>query len=188
MFREPVGLLAIQEMLMQTEADGGEMGPLMIQSAYPQYFRSMIGCSAYSHLPILRSDGKIDVAFNGRHSCAYFVTAVLHHFGLIDHWNQWVREVPPLLRTAGWYEISASSISVGDIIIYVEYAGTQHIAFYDGDEQAISTALLPEQFELSVEEQRGAHRTPQRHHWLYEGRPDGPRQVESIWTHKVLQQ
>jgi hypothetical protein len=185
-YPEPPELMRIQEMLMQAEDDGGEAGVLQLRQALTYFVRHQIGGEAYSYLPILREAGQVDPLFGGRHSCAYFVLSCLHQFGLVSGWNTWVDEVQPLLEAAGWKKTSEKDISVMDIVIYDQHNGNRHIGFYNGRRLVISTALTEDQLLLSLDDQKNSLRTPQQHDWKYERRTDGPRTIQSCWTHRAL--
>ncbi len=181
---EPSRLNALQAMLLDPQI--GEEGTLDLRPTYLHFIRKMVGCAAYSYLPIIQEDGTNDVVSGGRYSCAYFVLSVLQHFGLVELWNTWMREVEPLLRAASWQEISQEEMLPGDIILYDTHDGNEHVAFYDGDDQAISTALSTVQLRWPKKRRDSARRVPRRHDVLYRNRVDGPRTIKSIWTHPAL--
>jgi cell wall-associated NlpC family hydrolase len=183
---EPSRLNALQAMLLDPQI--GEDGTLDLLPAYLHFIRKMVGCTAYSYLPIVQTSGTNDVVSGGRYSCAYFVLSVLQHFGLVEQWNTWMREVEPLLRAASWQEISLEEMLPGDIILYHMYDGNEHVAFYDGEDQAISTALSTIQQRWPKKRRDKAARVPRRHDVFYRNRVDGPRTIKSVWTHPALRQ
>jgi hypothetical protein len=183
--REPKALNGIQAMLLDPEV--GEGAEMALYEAYLHHFRSLVGCQTYSHLPVWRDGDFVDVMERGRYSCAYFVLSVLHHFGLVEHWNTWVREAEPLLIASGWKEVAPTSLCTGDVIIYETFNGNEHVGFYDGNGQVISTALSKQQLRWSQKKRDAALRMPRRHDYLYRYRPDGPRNIKSVWTHPALQ-
>ncbi len=183
---EPSRLNALQAMLLDPQI--GEEGTLDLRPAYLHFIRKMVGCAAYSYLPIVQASRTSDVVSSGRYSCAYFVLSVLQHFGLVEQWNTWMREVEPLLRAASWQDISLEEMLPGDIIVYDVHDNNSHVAFYDGEGQAISTALSTIQQRWPKKRRDTATRVPRRHDVFYRNRVDGPRTIKSIWTHAALRQ
>ncbi len=181
---EPSRLNALQAMLLDPQI--GEEGTLDLCPAYLHFIRKMVGCAAYSYLPIIQESGTNDVVSGGRYSCAYFVLSILQHFGLCEQWNTWMREVETLLRASSWHEVTQEEMLPGDIIVYDMHDGNEHVAFYDGEGKAISTALSAVQLRWPKKRRDSARRVPRHHDFLYRNRVDGPRTIKSIWTHPAL--
>mgnify|MGYP003440442902 FL=1 len=165
----------------------GENGQLQLFQTLWDDIESHVGSYTYGQLHIQRHSGEeVNVVFDGRYACAYFLTARLYHFHLLETWDGWVVNLPTLLAGGGWRQLPRvywenQYIPHLSVIIYQPFNGTPHTGFYMKDSQVISTA----RHEDDPEDKRAVR----RHHWLYEGREvfgDGPREVESIWLHPLL--
>jgi len=113
---------------------------------------------------------KIDVLENGDLSCAFFVTVILHMFGLIKEIHTTVNGTIEDMEKTGWKEVKKPKI--GDVLIWEKKkqtkrgGGHRHVGFYIGNEQAISN-----NFKLGV---------PKINHITYSGK----RKVEKIFRHE----
>lgn len=85
------------------------------------------------------ANGK-DVMDNGNLSCAYYVSSILHLFGLIDRPHFTVKGTEFSMKNIGWYVITKPK--KGCVVIWdpILQNGNVHfhIGFYIGDGQAIS--------------------------------------------------
>lgn len=83
---------------------------------------------------------KVNLTKNGHLSCAYFVSAILKLFGLIDDIHLTVDSTVLDLQNYGWKKINLTKIDSGDIIIWKDKDGHKHIGFYIGNNQAVSNS------------------------------------------------
>jgi hypothetical protein len=121
---------------------------------------------------------KENLTKGGDLSCAFFVSAILYHFGLIKEPHLTVEGVledmspvrnPRLLngvQKSGWYKISRPR--KGSIILWKERQGHRHLGFYLGNQKAISN--------------NSKRRVPKIHHYTFNQR----RKIEAIFWHKEL--
>ncbi len=82
----------------------------------------------------------VDVLKNGDLSCAFYVSSLLHIFGLIDRAHFTVDGTEFAMKNAGWVEIK--KLKPGCVIFWepIIQDGNhhRHIGFYIGENQAIS--------------------------------------------------
>ena len=162
----------------------GENGSMLLFQTLWDDIESHVDTYTYGQLHIQRHGGEeVNVVFDGRYSCAYFVTARLHHFHLLDVWDGWVVNLPTLFVQAGWLSLDRDWWGCIPLTptIYQPFNGDAHVGFYMREKKVISNARHPD----DPEGKRGIR----RHHWLYHGREvfgDGPREVESMWVHPRL--
>lgn len=86
------------------------------------------------------------------------------------------------MKAAGWQQISEVDVEPGDIVIYDVFDGNEHTGFFIGNEMVVSTGRE------DTSDMEGSPRSPQPHHMFYQGRPDGPRTIQSYWTHPKFHQ
>ena len=73
---------------------------------------------------------------NGRRSCAFFVSLILHHFNLIKFPHLTVRGTIADMKRSGWFKIKKPR--EGSVILWERKKGRYHLGFYIGNRKAIS--------------------------------------------------
>lgn len=113
-----------------------------------------------------------DTMNDGETSCAFYVSAVLTIFGAFNCTSSTVMGVVKKLEEAGWEKVDTPE--PGDVLVWEKVAFNgeehEHIGFYVGDEEAISTST--------------SLKTPVRHDWLF--RDHAERKITSIYRGKHL--
>lgn len=118
---------------------------LALFKSYIVTIKNSIGARAYRNFYYEFPNGRVmDVLQNGNLSCAYFVSSILFHFGLIGQLHIKVEDAVAAMKTAGWQ--IAESPAPGDVVVwgrmYFKKSNSwhMHIGFYIGRNRAISTS------------------------------------------------
>jgi len=137
---------------------------------YLTVIKNSVGSKMFQHVYVLDNNKEKDIIKGGELSCAYYVSCILKLFNLID------QEISPHAMTGGlvknilnngWEE--TKELKVGNILIWEEILGHQHLGFYLGKDMAIS--------------HRDEKKTPMIHHYTYKGK----RKIIKIFTHKIIE-
>jgi hypothetical protein len=139
---------------------------------YLTMIRNSVGSMQYRSLYAIVDGSLVDIAMGGRRACAYFVSAVLHICRLIDSYHARVTGTEKDLLRNNWNHIErVGNICVpGDVIIWDRQFGTEHIGFYIGNGDAVSTC--PNRLCVI----------------LHDITFQGTRDIRAIYTHGLLQQ
>jgi hypothetical protein len=144
-----------------------------------------IGCHLFNSLCCLTKDkNPIDPLFGGKLACVNHVSQILILVGA-DLWQgpagTWVKFTPRDLGASGWYQIKIEEAVPGDIIIWDSFDENQHVGFYWSTTKAVSMCRVDPTDKTSS-------RAPGIHPLYFEGegRVDGPRTIQSVWTHDYL--
>lgn len=124
----------------------------------------------------LEIDGKkIDVAKNGKYSCAFFVSNILKIWGLISEGHANVPSTTKDMEKNGWEKIPKQKVKPGDIIIWDKEKSSDkshyyssvhyHNGFYISNKKAISNDW-----------KKGV---VQFHHWTYNDK----RKIIAVYTY-----
>ncbi len=180
--------LAAQQSRIAAEEDGR----LILPRAHLLHLaRESVGSKMFTTLPTVCPGKDIeDLLCKGRYACYWYVGSILTLAGLYHvPRGTWVRHAEEDLSVSGWCRVQSDSPSPGDVIIWELYQsaddiregrpGNEHIGLYVGDEQAISTARVNP-------DDPNTERLPCTHHYLFQDRSDGPRQLKSVWSHPSL--
>ncbi len=119
------------------------------QALYKSYIvaiRNSIGSRLFRKLYMYDKDADrvVEVLGNGNLSCAYFVSSILRHFGLIDNIRVNVGETALALKAQGWQ--TAQKPVPGSVIIWntayfkKSKSWHGHIGFFISPARAISTS------------------------------------------------
>lgn len=119
------------------------------QALYKSYIaaiKNSIGSRIFRKLYLYDKDADrvVEVLQNGNLSCAYFVSSVLQHFGLIDGFRVNVEETIAAMKAQGWQIIKKPV--PGSVIVWNKAYFKQskswhgHIGFFIGPARAISTS------------------------------------------------
>ena len=141
----------------------------LVYKNYLTVIKNSAGSKMFRHIYVLDDDKEKDILEGGELSCAYYVSCILKLFNLIN------QEISPHAMTGGliknilnngWKE--TKKLKIGNIILWEEKLGHQHLGFYLGKDMAIS--------------HRDEKKTPIIHHYTYEGK----RKIIKIFTHKII--
>lgn len=161
-------LLASSQALART----AEKPITVLYKSYLAMIKNSIGGRLWRNLYYQKKNGRAaDLLQDGNLSCAYYVSSILLHFGLIREFQAEVGETVAAMQEAGWQKID-KPVS-GSIIVwknrYFEKSGTwhKHIGFFLGPGRAVSNS--------------SERRSPAVHHLRYKGR-----KVESFFWHPRL--
>ncbi len=141
----------------------------LVYKNYLTVIKNSAGSKMFRHIYVLDNNKEKDILEGGELSCAYYVSCILKLFNLIN------QEISPHAMTgglvknmleSGWKE--TKELKIGNIILWEEKLGHQHLGFYLGKDMAIS--------------HRDEKKTPIIHHYTYEGK----RKIIKIFTHKII--
>lgn len=144
----------------------------MGQALYKSYIaaiKNSIGSRIFRKLYMYDKDADrvVEVLQNGNLSCAYFVSSILFHFGLISELNVNVQETAAAMKAAGWQTVKKpvpGSVIVWDKKYFKKSkAWHGHIGFFVRSGRAISTSS------------RTGYPV------IHNLRPDGRKIVEILW-------
>ena len=145
-------------------------------STYLATIKNSVGSKFFRNMYALNGRKRIDILENGNLSCAYFVSTILRHFGLIKKIHSTVKNTVRDLKRSGWKSLHKPKI--GSVLVYEEKYFPEsknrhmHIGFYIGSGKTISTS--------------SKYRTPIMHNWQKEPSSGKPRKVLKILHHKKL--
>ncbi len=154
-----------------------EKYPLALLETYLSVVEKSVGSEMFRTLYVRKGRRLVDVIDNGDLACAYFVSAILHLFGLIRGGvHTTVKETERDMIASGWERIARPK--KGCIIFWTWKMGTdgaphRHLGFYMGKDEAISNS--------------SEHKVPTRHHFTYgkeKGKP--ARKIEALYSHPRL--
>ncbi len=180
--------LSAQQARIQDEEDGKIILP---RAHLLHLIRESVGNKMFISLPVVRSGGDVeDLLGEGRYACQWYVSSILTLAGLYAvPMGTWVKHAERDLLASGWKKSSSSQPGPADVIIWNLYQsaddvregrpGNEHIGFYVGDGQAVSTARVNP-------DDPATERVPCQHHYLFGDRSDGPRSLKSVWSHPAL--
>ncbi|MBU1091555.1 hypothetical protein KKA27_01680 [Patescibacteria group bacterium] len=111
-----------------------------LKKNYLNMIEKSVGSSLYQNDWFINSKGEsIDLCQNGRFSCAYFVSVVLHRFNLIDTIYVNVDSLERALRNCGWVleEDPQGTENRGPVVIWEPRLGRdskmhRHMGFWMG--------------------------------------------------------
>lgn len=114
--------------------------------SYIAAIKNSIGARTFRQLYLYDQDADrvVEVLQNGNLACAYFVSSILLHFGLLDNFYVNVEEAIAAMKAKGWR--SAKRPVPGAVIIWAERRFRKnarphkHIGFYIGPGRAVSNS------------------------------------------------
>lgn len=133
---------------------------LLPAESYLAFIKNSIGSNCFRNLFALVDGEKKDILRDGELSCAYFVSAVLTIFKIIDRPHTTVAGlVKTLSESTSWRKISlGDKLISGDVIVWEKLLDEnnewhEHVGFYVGNDQAVSNS--------------SEDKTPILHHFTY---------------------
>lgn len=132
--------------------------------------KNAVGTKMFRNLYLEIKDKRIDIAKNGKFSCAFFVSNVLLIWGLVSRGHATVESTIKDMEKNGWKKILKNKTKPGDVIVWEKTRGPNnkmhfHNGFYIGNKKAISND--------------SEKAMPVIHKWDY-------RKIAAIYTHPKL--
>lgn len=147
---------------------------ILIFPSYLHFIENSLGSHQYRNL-LAEIDGKhADVLRDGKLSCAFFVSSVLHQFQLIDRPHATVDGTVTAAKTHGWKPIHKEKI--GCVLVWESKTfgleEHKHIGFFVGDGKAISHSATKN--------------VPTIHDWKFTDSEFGERKIITMYWHDAL--
>ncbi|MFH1551548.1 MAG: hypothetical protein ABIC36_01555 [bacterium] len=133
---------------------------------YLEMIKASENSEMFRHVYILDNGQKKDILKNGQLSCAYYVSCILKLFDLISETHATVEGTIEDMVKNSWQP--TKKLIPGNILVWEEKDGHQHIGFYLGSNKAISNFS-----------KKGV---PVIHEYTY----DKKRKVIQTLTHKII--
>lgn len=111
--------------------------------SYMAMIENSIGTQMFRSLYVRIDNGPATDVIDGENACAYFVSSVLLIFGKIKTPHATVTSTIKDIEESGWVRVDEQNLKPGDVIIWDrrdDENPSQHIGFYIGDSEAISTS------------------------------------------------
>lgn len=113
---------------------------ILKKESYIAMIQNAEGANLFRNLYASVNGEKVDIVKDGKRSCAFFCSLVLHYFNLIETPHATVSGLENDLVKSGWHKTDTPN--AGDVIIWEPKlqgeTATTHSGFYIGDDQAIS--------------------------------------------------
>jgi len=148
----------------------------LVKETFLAAVKNSVRTNTFRHLYAKVGSKKLDIAENGRLSCAFFVSSILTIFGLITSVHATVDGTNKDLGKSGWKRTKKPVI--GSVIIWgleksKEGDIHRHIGFYIGNGKVVSN--------------NSALGRPAIHDWAFGSRNGIPkRKIEAIFRHQKL--
>jgi dCTP diphosphatase len=116
----------------------------ILRDTYLAFIRNSVGGRSFQNFYAEVDGKKKDVADGGVLSCAYFVSAVVHTFGLIRSPHMTVASTVRDFEASGWQKVTGEP-EPGDVLVWEEKefddgSRHEHIGFALGPAEAVSTS------------------------------------------------
>lgn len=112
------------------------------EESFLAFIKNSVGSKAYRNFYVKKGNKPHDVLRRGHLSCAFFVSSVLHLFGLIKQPSFTIARTVEKLLDGGAKRVVLNKIQPGDILIWVpltdKTGSHNHMGFYVGGRQAVS--------------------------------------------------
>lgn len=136
-----------------------EKGTPALADSYLTVIKNSVGSNLFRNFYMQSNGARTDVLRDGDLSCAFYVSAILKLFELIEEVHSEVDATVEDLERSGWSEIAEPQ--PGSVLVWESKQGDsgewhRHVGFYIGDKQAVNNS--PEQ------------RVPVVSHWTFEGK------------------
>ena len=146
--------------------------PVALKKTYLAMIKNAVGTEMFRSFYLIKGGKTEDDTQNGRLCCAFFVTAILYHFGLIKTPHLTVTSTQKDLEKSGWRLIPKPR--TGAVLFWEKKCKNgscnRHVGFYLGTNQAVSN--------MSSKGKVG------QHHWTYKNK----RKVEAVYWYGKLEQ
>ncbi len=143
---------------------------IALKDSYLAMIKNAVGSNMFRGFYLVTSGRKSEITNDGRLSCAFFVSTILHFFGLVKDPHLTVAGLEKDLEKSGWKKIARPKI--GAVLVwekaYNNKTWNDHIGFYAGNDRAISNS--------------SQNKKPTTHHWTYKGK----RKIEAIYWNEKL--
>lgn len=139
---------------------------LLVRQNYLQAIKNSVGTKMFRNTYVLINGEEEDITNNGELSCALYVSSILKLFDLIKEKHTTVYGAVSDMLKNGWHQTKKPIL--GDILIWEEKDGHQHIGFYIGNHKAISNS--------------SEKRTPFVHHYTF---GQNGRKIIQVLTHQL---
>lgn len=149
----------------------------ILKDSYLAFVKNSVSSKSFRNLYVKVSGRKKDILEGGNLSCAFFVSAVLLIFDLIEKTHATVKGTLADMESNGWFEIK--EFKKGSVLVWEQKqkggtGGHFHVGFFIGGHQAISNSSKKQ--------------TPQTHHLTFgknkNGQPGRPI-VQILWHDKL---
>ncbi len=140
---------------------------ILIYQNYLAIIKASQGSKMFRHVYVKKNNKKVDILKNGELSCAYYVSSILKIFNLISPYispHTTVNGTLINMFSNGWKK--TKKLIPGNVLVWEEKLGHQHLGFYLGKDKAIS--------------HRHEKKMPIIHHYTYGNK----RKIVQILTHK----
>ena len=118
--------------------------PMVVFPSYMKMIKNSAASRIFRNLYYDINGKTRDVLENGNLSCAYFVSSVLRHFGLIGEWRTSVDGLIEEMKKYGWQKMEKPAL--GSVIVWEARAARRggephkHIGFCIGNSRVVSTS------------------------------------------------
>jgi len=139
---------------------------LLLKDNYLSMIKNSQGTKIFRDFFAKIKNKKINLTGKGKHSCALFVSSILHHFNLIQSPHLTVDGTIKDMRKSGWFEIER--LKTGAVLLWQKQKSHYHLGFYLGEEKAISNDKIK--------------KVPLTHNFTFNQK----RKIEKIFWHKKI--
>lgn len=147
---------------------------------YLAMINNSTGSNSWRNIYAVVNGEKKDVTKNGELSCSYFVSSILKIFSLVDNYHATVSVTVEDMERNNWEKVEKPE--PGDVLLWAPRSSdpdnNEHLGFYIGDEKVVTNNYV------SSKPEAGGR--PEMVHWLYEGHPDGTRELVAVYRGKHL--
>lgn len=145
---------------------------IALKETYLAMIKNAVGTNMFRNFYLIKDGKKNDDTQDGRLSCAFFASNILHFFKLIKAPHLTVSGLQKDMEKSGWQKISRPR--EGAVLFWEEKYGhgsrNRHVGFYVGGNHAISNM--------------SKSKRPGQHHFTY----GHTRKIEAIYWHEKLEQ
>ena len=140
----------------------------LVLESYLAMTKNSLGAKVWQNYYAEVDGEKLDIMYDGSNACAWFVSGVLVMHKLIGSSHATVASTVEDLEKSHWHKIAEpkpGAVIVYESLTFQDSSTHEHVAFYIGDERAISTS-----YQKAV---------PIEHDWRY--RDHETREVTAIY-------
>lgn len=114
-----------------------------IFKSYLAMIENSPGTEMFKSLYVRIGGGPVTDIVDGENACAYYASSVLLIFGKIKSPHATVTSTVKDMEESGWLKVDEEDLKPGDVIVWDKRDDdnpSQHIGFYVGDSEAVSTS------------------------------------------------